>query len=145
MDNEELLKTIISFTELLEQSKLDVVKNWDVEFIQKSADRCVYIETELSLLQPQECRELQDRAHHQSGYIIPSADELSHALHRFFKELLQNVFLSNDLYLYIIKNYRFLSLPDEQDILLKDLTELAQKVAASNILHDMLEELSRTI
>lgn len=119
MDNEILVNIIISFTELLDQSKTDAVKNWDIEFIQKSVDRCIFVETELSLLQPQECENLRSRAHHQSGYNIPLLNELLDALHEFFRELLQNVFLSNDLYLYIMKNYRFLTMPEEDDMLSK--------------------------
>lgn len=119
MDNETLVNTVISFTELLDQSKTDVVKNWDIEFIQKSVDRCIFIETELSLLQPQECENIQSIAQHQSEYKIPPLNELLDALHEFFKELLQNVFLSNDLYLYIMKNYRFLAMPEENDMLSK--------------------------
>ncbi|EPB86906.1 hypothetical protein HMPREF1544_06332 [Mucor circinelloides 1006PhL] len=143
MNNDALVNTIISFTELLNQSKSDAVKNWDIDFIQKSADQCVFIETELSLLQLQECAHLQAKAHDQSGLDIPSVHTLFNALHEFFKTLLQSVFLSNDVYLYVMRNYRFLTEPDENEILLKDLTELAQKSATDNILRDMLDELSR--
>ncbi|KAL9556310.1 hypothetical protein MBANPS3_001929 [Mucor bainieri] len=143
MNNDALVNTVVSYAELLNQSKSDAVKNWDVDFIQRSVDQCVFIETELSLLQSQECADVQATAHRQSSLDIPSVQTLLNALHKFFKTLLQNVYLDNDVYLYILRHYRFLTKLDEDEILLKDLTELAQKSATENILRDMLDELSR--
>ncbi|KAL0145133.1 hypothetical protein V8B55DRAFT_1458787 [Mucor lusitanicus] len=143
MSNDALVNTVVSYAELLNQSKSDAVKNWDVGFIQGSVDQCVFIETELGLLPLQECADVQTTAHHQSGLDIPSVHTLLNALHEFFRALLQNVFLSNDVYLYVLRHYRFLTKPDETDILLKDLTELARKSATDNILRDMLDELSK--
>lgn len=119
MNNDALVNTVVSYAELLNQSKSDAVKNWDVDFVQRSVDQCVFIETEFSLLQLQECANVQATAHQQSGLNIPSAHILLDALHEFFKTLLQNVFLSNDVYLYLLRHYRFLVKPDENEILLK--------------------------
>ncbi|KAG0746142.1 hypothetical protein G6F16_007028 [Rhizopus arrhizus] len=124
------------------KAKTPSVATWQPHFITQCIDWCVYIETELALLSEQECEQILALTQQQTLDTIPTLTELLDALHCFFQLLLQNTFLSNSLYFYIMKNYQFLTIP-ENDILVKDLTNLAQEAATKNILKEMLDELHK--
>lgn len=113
-----LVTTIITFTELLKQAKSPCVATWKPFFITTCTDWCLYIETELSVLSQEECTQVYQLAQEKSKLPIPPLSELLDALHVFFHTMLENVFTSNSLYLYIMKNYRFLTIP-EKDILIQ--------------------------
>ncbi|KAI8083639.1 hypothetical protein BDF21DRAFT_492567 [Thamnidium elegans] len=141
MNNNQLVTNIINYIELLNLSKTPCVAVWRPFFITKCIDWCLSIETELSVLSSEECLQVCRQAEENCKQPVPSVSQLLDALHFFFYTLLKNQFLSNSLYLHIIKNYRFLTIPDE-DILIKDISELSTNAATDNILHDIIHELS---
>lgn len=111
-----LVTTIITLTELLDQAKSPCVATWKPFFITTCTDWCVYIETELSILSDEECLSVCQLAQTKCKLPIPPLSDLLDALHVFFHTLLENIFTSNSLYLHIMKNYQFLTIPQD-DIL----------------------------
>ncbi|KAG2207202.1 hypothetical protein INT47_012255 [Mucor saturninus] len=136
----ELVTAIVTFTELLQQAKSPCVATWRPFFITTCSDWCIYIETELAVQTEEESVHLCQQAQSKSKLPIPPLSILLDALHVFFHTLLENIYTSNNLYLHIMKNYRFLTIP-EKDILTQDLSQLASEAATQNILLDMLDEL----
>jgi hypothetical protein len=110
-DNEIIVKMVVSYTELLSQINAEQVARWTIDFIAKCKDWCIYIETELGSLEEEICRVIRRKAQEQSKHAIPALSQLLEASHYFFYQLLQSVYLQNDLYLYIMKNYQFLTIP----------------------------------
>ncbi|KAI8994946.1 hypothetical protein BDB01DRAFT_902610 [Pilobolus umbonatus] len=139
-NTDTLIHTIITYTKLLKQSDTPSVATWQPAFIERCIDWCVFIESELTVLKEDEVAYVLQRAKDQSPLPIPPLSTLLDALHSLFKLLLQNVYMSHTLYLYILEHYQFLTHP-ESDILIKDLTSISRKIATENILKLMLDEL----
>lgn len=114
----ELVTAIVTFADVLQQAKTPCVATWKPFFITTCTDWCIYIETELSVQTEKECLQLCQLAQTKSKPPIPPLSDLLDAMHVFFHTLLENVYTSNSLYLYIMKNYRFLPIP-KKDILIK--------------------------
>ncbi|KAI7899989.1 uncharacterized protein BX663DRAFT_554440 [Cokeromyces recurvatus] len=139
---EILVKTIIEYTNLLKTTKTKDISNWNVEFIKQCTNWCIYLETELSVLTEEErerIRQLAVASKEQEE--IPSISVLLNAMHEFYYLLIQSIFLSNSVYLYVMKHYRFLTNTKETDILSKDLTQLSRKAATHNVLGQILKEI----
>lgn len=118
MEITSLVNAILTFNQLLKEARQPNVASWQPLFITQCTDWCIFIETELASLSNEERQNIRTRAQQDTKDILPSINQLLDAHHYFFKVLLRNVFLSNDTYLYIMKNYRFLNQP-EQDVLMK--------------------------
>lgn len=124
MSHHELVLTIIDYANLLKQAKTPCVATWKPFFITTCVDWCLLVETELAILSTEECEHVCQLAKEQSGGgDIPPLNDLLDALHVFFLTLLQNTYTSNSLYLHLMKNYQFLTIPDK-DIL----TKVIQKI-----------------
>lgn len=118
--HDQLVNTIITYAELLSQSKTPCVATWKPFFISTCTDWCLYIETELAVLSNEETNYVLQLVQKKKGlHEIPPLSVLLDALHTLFYTLIQNVYLSNTFYLYLMKNYRFLTMPEENDILQK--------------------------
>jgi hypothetical protein len=117
--DDDLVNTIITFTQLLTEAKTPCVATWKPFFMSTCTDWCLYIETELALLSEAETERVIKLAHEKSQLEIPPSSVLLDALHTFFHTLIENVYTSNSLYLYIMKNYQFLTMPEGKDIILQ--------------------------
>lgn len=117
-NNDELVKSIVNYIELLNLAKTPCVAVWRPFFITKCIDWCLFIETELSILTNEECLQVCQLVEERVNQPVPPISQLLDALHFFFYTLLKNVFLSNSLYLHIMNHYHFLTIPDP-DILIK--------------------------
>lgn len=138
--NPSLVNAILTFAKLLKEAQTPSVATWQPHFIKQSTDWCLFIETELTLLPDEECEQLLTLTQQQTKDPLPSTNDLLDALHVFFKLLLQNIYMSNALYFHVLKNYRFLTI-QENDVLVKDMASLAHETSSKNILKDMLEDL----
>ncbi|CAO3642976.1 unnamed protein product [Mucor hiemalis] len=141
MSHQTLVTAIIDYTKLLKQAKTPCVATWKPFFITTCVDWCLLVETELAILSNEECAQVCQLAGEQCTD-IPPLTELLDALHVFFLTLLQNTYTSNSLYLHLMKNYQFLTIPDT-DILTKDLSQLAHEAALNNVYLDILQELEK--
>jgi hypothetical protein len=140
MDITALSDVICYYAELLTQAQTPHVATWNSFFIKKCSEWCLSMEAELLLLSNEECESVREQAHQKTKSTIPPLDQLLDSMHVFFKTLLDNMFTSNNLYLYIMKNYHFLSVPEET-VLMDDMVELSNNAATQNILATMLETL----
>ncbi|KAI9261084.1 hypothetical protein BY458DRAFT_557464 [Sporodiniella umbellata] len=134
-----MVHAILTFSKLLKEAKTSSAATWQIENIKQSNDWCIYIETELASLEEQQRQDHFQFAQQKADSPLPSLDQLLQASHCFFQSLLQNPYISNSLYLYVVRNYRFLT-PTDKEILVKDLVELAQVSVSKNILRDILKE-----
>ncbi|KAI8352528.1 hypothetical protein BD560DRAFT_408899 [Blakeslea trispora] len=135
-----LIDTIVNYTTLLNQCTSNKVASWTPEFIRECTDWCVYLETELAVLEEDVCEDLLRSAQAKTSLDIPSRTHLLDALHQFFYSLLNNPHLPNQVYLYLLKHYQFLTIP-QKDLLLHDLAQLSTQAATEAVLLDIVREL----
>jgi hypothetical protein len=110
-DHETIVEMIISYTELLDQISTAEVALWTVDFIAKCKDWCICIETELGSMDQETSQAIRKKAQEKAKHTIPVLSQLLEATHHFFYQLLQSIYLPNDVYLFIMKNYQFLTSP----------------------------------
>lgn len=115
-DIEVIVRTIVSYTELLNQVNTEKAAYWTVDFIANCKDWCIYIETELASMDEEICEVIRKSAQQNSEIEIPNLSQLLDATHHLFYKLLQSVYLQNEVYLFIMTNYRFLTF-SQADIL----------------------------
>ncbi|KAF7723521.1 hypothetical protein EC973_001896 [Apophysomyces ossiformis] len=145
-----LVEAVVKYSHLLHEASSPHVAEWSPHFLDQCAEWCLAVESELMALPTdmrEACRELAEQEQQQKEQAVPvpvsvpvpvpSLPFLLDALHYFYKTLLQNIYLSNDLYCYILKNYQFFGSTTRQEALVKDMTEMAHDAALQNVLHDM--------
>ncbi|KAG0174452.1 hypothetical protein DFQ28_006478 [Apophysomyces sp. BC1034] len=132
---ESLVTAVIKYSQLLHEASTPHVARWQPSFVEQCAEWCVAVESEL-MSQPtaigEQCRE---RAKQEID--VPPLPLLLDALHQFYKTLLQNMYVTNDLYCHIMRTYEFFGWTTPQDVLIEDMTEMVHDAAINSVLHDM--------
>ncbi|CAO3612664.1 unnamed protein product [Cunninghamella blakesleeana] len=106
------------------------------------------IESELAILSNQDIQQCQTRAQQtlttEWQLSLPPLTTLLDALHQLYLCLIQNIYLSQEVYSYLLSTYQFLNASDSsiRENLTQDLTILANNSATYNILYDMEKILS---
>lgn len=120
--NDTLVDAIVNYSQLYHDAKKPVVATWRPYFIERCANWCVYIETELLAMSDVQAEACRQKAIELSSATIPELSTLMDALRHFCTTLLGNAFVNNELYWMVMSTYALYNPDLEPEKILLDVS-----------------------
>ncbi|CAG8610916.1 17079_t:CDS:2, partial [Acaulospora morrowiae] len=136
LQNMQLLDQLLKFTDILSSAKTSSVSQWNVECLQNAIQCAMNVENEMFMIPEEEIKRVYQQLVLRAKTQPPDIPEFGSAHHLLYGTLLKNVYLSSELFSYIMSTYEFPleGLFSKKDNISEDVQIFARPLATSEIL-----------